>query len=264
MYEAGKSALLRLLRVPHDPAPPEGSAGSLRTFRASPGYYKYRLLGWALRGLWLLVVAFIAFGGMTAALAGGDMPSGARLIIAILELFGLVSLVVGMIGSFLLLRLDYEMRWYMVTDRSLRIREGVWHVHEMTMTFANIQNISISQGPLQRLFGIADVRVQSAGGGGMAAAQAQQHQRGLRDLHVGFFRGVDDAQMIRDLVLHRLKALRDAGLGDHDDLRASIPRQDAHPPRVVAAGTSEAMLDALRALATESALLRRAVGAPPR
>ena len=64
------------------------------------------------------------------------------------------------------MRLDYEQRWYVVTDRSLRLRTGVWSVREMTMSFANLQQITVTQGPLQRLLGLADVRFQSAGGGG--------------------------------------------------------------------------------------------------
>lgn len=247
MYEGGKSLLLRLLRVPHEPHPPEGSPGSLRTFRAAPAYYKYRLLGWALANGWVLVVALAAIGGLSAGLAKSEAPPGVVTALAVLEALGFAGLLAGLVVSYLTLRLDYEMRWYMVTDRSLRIREGIWHVHEMTMTFANIQNISISQGPLQRLFGIADLRVQSAGGGGMGAAHAGKGQPGMTDLHVGFFRGVENAEAIRDLVLHRLKLLRDAGLGDHDD------DHSARPP-AAAAG----LIEALRELKDEAALLRQA------
>lgn len=255
MYEGGKGLLLRLLRVPPEPHPPEGTPGSLRTFRAAPAYYRYRLIGWALAHAWLLFVAVLAIAGLARGLSKSDAPDFVGTILTVLEAIGLVGLIGGTIVSYLTLRLDYEMRWYMVTDRSLRIREGIWHVHEMTMTFANIQNISISQGPLQRFFGIADLRVQSAGGGG--AVQAGPHGEGRgTDLHVGFFRGVEDAAAIRDLVLHRLKLLRDSGLGDHDDA-------PGHPAGAVGlagpAGPADASLvAALRELRDEAALLRSA------
>ena len=116
--------------------------------------------------------------------------------------------------TFFSLRLNYEMRWYKVTDRSLRIRAGVWSVREMTMTFANVQNITVSQGPLERLFGISDVKVDSAGGGGSAGSHGESHGQSL---HVATFRGVDNPEEIRDLMLQRLRRLRDAGLGDPDD-----------------------------------------------
>src|ERR1700722_10036844 len=67
--------------------------------------------------------------------------------------------------TYFLQRLNYEMRWYIVTDRSLRIRSGVVWLREMTMTFANIQGIRVSANPIEGLLGLADVEVQSAGGG---------------------------------------------------------------------------------------------------
>jgi len=77
-----------------------------------------------------------------------------------------VSLLVYLVQlpiSDLILRLDYEQRWYLVTDRSLRLRSGVWSVSGMTMSLAHVQQITVSQSPLQRSLGIADVCVQSAG-----------------------------------------------------------------------------------------------------
>ena len=38
-------------------------------------------------------------------------------------------------------------------------------MHETTISFENVQNVEVRQGPLQRYFGIADVVVQTAGGG---------------------------------------------------------------------------------------------------
>lgn len=111
------------------------------------------------------------------------------------------------------MRLDYEMRWYVVTDRSLRIRTGVWKVQELTMSFANLQQVVVTQGPLQRLLGLADVCVQSAGGGGGPS----HHQQHGESLHTGLFHGVEHATEIRDLILERLRQFRQAGLGDPED-----------------------------------------------
>jgi hypothetical protein len=128
-----------------------------------------------------------------------------------------ISLVVYLVQlpiSYLILRLDYQQRWYLVTDRSLRLRSGVWSVREMTMSFANVQQITMSQGPLQRLLGIADVCVQSAGGGGVVAGHPGAHHASL---HTGVFHAVDNAQEIRDLVVERLRQFRETGLGDPDE-----------------------------------------------
>jgi len=121
--------------------------------------------------------------------------------------------------TLLLVRLDYLMRWYLVTDRSLRIREGLRTVRERTMTFANIQNLSIRQGPLQRLLGIADLHVCTAGGGGGqdSGSGTEDDSGGDKGLHLAVFRGIDNAEEVRDLVLGHLRAARSSGIGDPDE-----------------------------------------------
>ena len=109
-------------------------------------------------------------------------------------------------------RLDYDLRQYVVTDRALRTRTGAIVVSEATITFANVQDVEISQGPVQRWLGIADVIVHTAGGGGNV-----KHERGGGVIHRGAFVGIDRPQEVRDFVLERIKAFRDAGLGDPDD-----------------------------------------------
>ena len=78
---------------------------------------------------------------------------------------------------------------------------------------ANLQQVEVRQGPLQRLLGIADVRVQSAGGGG----DSEHKSKGQDSMHHAIFHGVTNAGEIRDLILARLKRFREAGLGDPDD-----------------------------------------------
>ena len=197
-----------------------GDVQSLRVFRASPGYLTYLTVGWVVSQLAILAVALIVVVPM---LIAGAAAGPARRPVAVLAFtvagLALAVYVCQAALTFLSLRLNYEMRWYKVTDRSLRIRSGVWSVHEMTMTFANVQNISITQGPLERLFGISDVRVETAGGG-KAAAQAHGGGGG-NNLHTAVFRGVDDAAEIRDLMLARLRRVRGAGLGDLEDVRGA-------------------------------------------
>lgn len=110
-------------------------------------------------------------------------------------------------------RLEYEQHWYIVTDRSLRIRTGLFSLQESTMSFANLQQVEVKQGPLQRLLGIADVHVRSAGGGGAEAGGKHAHD----SMHEAIFSGVNNAHDLRDLMLARLRKFREAGLGDPDD-----------------------------------------------
>ncbi|MBA4138424.1 MAG: hypothetical protein C0518_14030 [Opitutus sp.] len=178
-------------------------------------------------------------------------------LIAIGELIGIAGFLFQLPLTFAAARLDWELRWYIVTDRSLRIRAGLWSLQESTMSFANLQQVEVTQGPLQRLLGIADVRVQSAGGGGGGAGKGHEHHDSL---HTGVFHGVDNAHEIRDLILDRLRHFRQAGLGDPDDHHAVTTAPSAvaetHP------GAASAASDALAAaqeLLDEARALRAAV-----
>jgi len=142
------------------------------------------------------------------------LPWWAFPLVTAIEIVVLLGFLISLPFTYAAVRLDYELRWYLVTDRSLRIREGLWGLHEMTMSFANLQQVVVSQGPLQRLLGVADVRVQSAGGGGDESAS----HKGGPSLHTGVFHGVDNASEIRDLILERLRQFREDGLGDPDEI----------------------------------------------
>ncbi len=212
MYSAFRRFCERLLRIPPEPEPPPGDEASARIFRAAPNYYRYLLVKWAV----LTCVAMMLALGLVAVPAALAVE-GLKWALIWLVVHGLLLAVLMLERLFRLaiLRLDYEKRWYVVTDRSLRIREGVVSVREMTVTFANIQNISISQGPIQRLLRIADLQVDTAGGGGAANAG-----HASRSLHTAWFRGIDNANEVRELIQQRVRHLKDSGLGDHEELTA--------------------------------------------
>lgn len=197
--------LLRLLCVPPEPQTPDGSPESVLIFRAGRNYYRWRLVVWAMTRL----MGFLgAFAGVVF-LMSIRMPASAGKIVLIVELFAAGVLILALPFSYLTQRLHYELRWYIVTDRSLRIRSGVWSVEEITMTFANIQDLRITAGPLQGWLGLADLEVRSAGGGG-----GDGKHGGGGNSHEARFAGVDNAEEIRDLIVERLRRYRDAGLGD--------------------------------------------------
>ena len=141
------------------------------------------------------------------------------IVIAIAEVGGILFFLVQLPVTFAAVRLGYELHWYIVTDRSLRIRTGLLSLQESTMSFANLQQVEVQQGPLQRLLGLADVRVQSAGGGGDHAGK----HGGGDSLHTGVFHGVENANEIRDLILDRLRTFRATGLGDPDEATHHTP-----------------------------------------
>src|SRR5262245_44555667 len=199
MFSVFRKLCERVLRIPPEPEPPPGDETKTQIFRAAPNYYKYLLVLWAVKTGGFLLIFVVALAGPLIAAAveisrnrtGWSLAFG--IIPALIFLFTLFS----RLFALAVVRLDFEKRWYVVTDRSLRVREGVFFVREATVTFANIQNISISEGPIQRLLGIADLRVDTAGGGGGAG---HHHQGMTQNLHTTWFRGVNNAKEIRELM----------------------------------------------------------------
>jgi membrane protein YdbS with pleckstrin-like domain len=229
--------LLQWLRVPHEPAPPEGSPDSIKVFRAGVNYYRWRLLVWAMGwfvSLFPLLLSVIAVLNMR------KLTPLARTVILTGEGFVFLGFLLLLPVSYLMQRLNYEQRWYIVTDRSLRIRAGIWSVEELTMTFANIQDIRITSGPLQKFLGLADLEVASAGGG--STGPKGEH---IASSHIARFAGVDNAGQIRDLIQDRLRHYRDAGLGD-PNAKPATPTVD----------------QAAATLLAEARALRAASGAP--
>ncbi len=119
----------------------------------------------------------------------------------------IVLIVLPDIIAYVALHLRYDTTWYVFSDRSVRIRRGVWVIHETTATFENIQDVQVRQGPVQRHFGFADLLIKTAGGGGTAAGTTMSG-------HSALIEGVHDANELRDLIMDRVRASKSAGLGD--------------------------------------------------
>ncbi len=230
MYELLKRISFPLLKVeetrPRAPAGHEHDK-SLRAFRACPAYLQYKLFYWKLYAAgWTLAVL-----GASALILAVDT----RFIFLVIPL--LLFAVFKAAVLYVATRLDYEMRWYVVTDRSLLIRQGVWIVREITLTFANAQNVHVRQGPVERLFGFSNVEVDTAGGGGQKNEQGTQAHRAV-------LRGLDNPQEVRRLILDLLRHHRTAGLGDPDD--HAHPTQPPAPTALSPALLGEILLEAKR------------------
>jgi uncharacterized membrane protein YdbT with pleckstrin-like domain len=250
MTEQVKSVLLQVLRVPAEPTPPAGAPESISIFRASRNYYLLNLLKWG----FAQVTTFFGIAILFTATWSFDLRE-ATIPLRIIKVIALITFLLQLPISYLFVRFDYEMRWYIVTDRSLRIRYGLQQIREMTMTFANIQQISIRQGPLQRLLRIADLQVRTAGGGsGSHDGDGSGHGHGAQSMHLGYFRGVENANAIRDLMLERLRQWRDTGLGDPDEVQA------AEPANVPKDDSPSGVLAAAKQVLTEARALRKIVG----
>lgn len=195
------SILVHWLRVPdRPPALPVRTGDTLEQFRPAQGFLRY-LKFWFWLGL-------ILFDGLILIIWIVLIVNKPRLGVFLAPVALLLAAVPDIV-VYVALHVRYDTTWYVMTRHSLRIRRGVWIIQEVTITFENVQNLHIHQGPLQRHFGISNLVVETAGAGGGG-------HEGKGVTNQGVIEGISDPQRIRDLILSRVRQSRTAGLGDEE------------------------------------------------
>lgn len=193
-------------RVPeHPPDLPAVGDEPARSFRPDRGFLNY-----------LRAAFFIIFGivgvfwvlGLVAVMIALAVEQQ-WVVAVIVSLLWLSPLVVFGVLAFVALHMRYDTTWYAMTDRSLRIRRGIWSIREVSVTFENVQNVKVAQGPLQRHFGIANLVVETAGAGSGGSGHASVANQACIE-------GVTNAEALRDSILARLRQSTTAGLGDEE------------------------------------------------
>lgn len=211
MYRGIWRGLVRWFAVPTDPPSlPAHVSDRVDVFRPAPGYLGY-LKFWFWLSLWPLDLLIAA--GM------GVVFWFSPLLGVVLLLPALALAVLPDVVTYIALHLRYDSTWYVLSDRALRIRRGIWVITEVTVTFENVQNLQVRAGPVQRWFGIADVVVETAGGGQAQGGRGGPGQSG----HVAVIQGVADAPEVRRRIMAQVALSGTAGLGDeeHDGARAA-------------------------------------------
>ena len=133
VYEGIWGVVSGLFLVPREPPllpTLGGTAASGAALRLKPGqaYLRYRKF-WFWIGLTLLDGVIIG----AWLLLGWRMP----IVGAILSVPVLAIAIVPDVLAYIAIHLAYDTTWYVITDRSMRLRSGVWTMHEMTLTFEN-------------------------------------------------------------------------------------------------------------------------------
>jgi len=191
VYRGIWSGLTDWFKVPAEPPSlPALDGEAIESFRPAAGFLRYmRFKFW----LVFLLIDCALLVGWVVALALSPL-------VALLLLLPLLLLiVVPDVLAYLAIQLRYDTTWYVLSDRRLRIRRGIMTITETTITFDNVQNVKLKQGPLQRHFGIGDLVVETAGGGQTSELEEEG------GAHIGLIEGVADAQRIRDLILSRVR-----------------------------------------------------------
>ncbi len=200
IYRGVWRVLTDCFRVPSDPPSlPAEPSSFCRTFQPSRRYLAYlKLYFWigllaidlAILAGWVLLLAWEPWVGWLAAIP--------MLVIA----------VVPDLIAYVAIHLRYDTMWYVMTDRSLRTRRGIWVILEHTITFENVQNVFVRRGPIERLFGLSNVVVETAG----SAEGEQDNPFAVGNKAV--IAGIQNAEEIRTLILERVSTNHTTGLGD--------------------------------------------------
>lgn len=216
IYRGLWAVLVRGFRVPaHPPSLPISEGETLESFRPAPGFLRYlKLQFWAL----LIPGDVLPLAGWLAAFLI------APILGLVLAPFFLFLAIAPDIVAYIAIHLRYDTTWYVFTGRSLRIRRGILVVRETTITFENVQDVKVHQGPLQRYFGISDLVVETAGGatGGSTPGKTMGP-------HIGLLEGIANVQDLRERILAIVRLSTSAGLGDERDHGSdTLPHTSTH------------------------------------
>jgi putative membrane protein len=81
---------------------------------------------------------------------------------------GTILVLLGVVGTAIAVATGY-LRWraetYEIADGAIRHRHGVISPDETVVPLARVHSIDVAQGPIQRIFGVDELHVQTAGGG---------------------------------------------------------------------------------------------------
>ncbi len=215
-YAGLQRLLFNVLKVPLDPPePPPGRPGWTRAFRPDPAYLSYLRLGALV--MFLILGPVLLFVVMLILLGSEFHIAGVLLALLVLGVGGLLLL-----SQFVGIRLGYDATWYVMTDEAVRNRRGLWVVKENTVSFDNVQNLSVRQGPIQRYFGIEDLVVETAASGAASSNDQGSQAQSLQIV------GIRNAAELRDRISERMRFSGGTGLG-REGIReaADIPGMQA-------------------------------------
>jgi putative membrane protein len=101
----------------------------------------------------------------------------------------------GIIFMLPLLYFRYHTLRYRFDEEGVHMRWGILFRQEVNLTYARIQDIHLVSGVLQRWFGLADLRIQTASGSGAAEMTVE---------------GLLEYEQVRDFLYTRMRGYRDA------------------------------------------------------
>ncbi|TKJ38375.1 hypothetical protein CEE37_12710 [candidate division LCP-89 bacterium B3_LCP] len=94
--------------------------------------------------------------------------------------FSLVWLVIAVLIA-IWLPAFYKSLEYVIDDEGVKGKRGVFWRKHATVFYQKITNVDVTQGPVQRLYNIGTIHVQTAGAGGQQGTRAELQIIGVKD-----------------------------------------------------------------------------------
>ena len=127
----------------------------------------------------------------------------------------------------------YRSLEYVIDIDCVRMKKGVFWRKRVTVPYPKITNVDVTQGPVQRMFNIGIIRVQTAGAGGAQGAKAELRLLGVRDL-----------EGLKDTIMERVRSY-------------TISRSEEVKKEVVDESNSEVLRHMLKELTTIREVLEK-------
>lgn len=132
-----------------------------------PNFLKSKLVADALTAAVIVAIAAV----ITVAFVGTDLPIGIPAAVA-------AVLLVLVVVAAVLQTVSVRHLGYLAREHDLSFRRGVISRQSHTIPYNRVQDVGIDRGPVERLFGLATLRIRSAGGTigveGLGVAEAEK------------------------------------------------------------------------------------------
>ncbi len=131
------------------------------------------------------------------------MLSPLTLNLAILTMIALILTIICLlvlVPSIIWINLYYQCLFYTFTESEIIVEKGVWWKHRSIVPYSRITNVDIRQGPVSRILGLWELRIQTAGyhaatGGSYGVAEA-------------VLQGIRNVEEVKSFILKMVRTLK--------------------------------------------------------
>lgn len=135
-------------------------------YKMDPRYIWYHMIRHTVSFLFVMILTLGGF-FMLQAETNPDSSSTVGLTL------WLILVLLAMTGSYVWARLVYNFYHYELREDEFRKEYGVLNKKYASIPYDRIQNVDISRNLLQRIFGISEIRIQTAGQSGEVSAEGR-------------------------------------------------------------------------------------------